>query len=30
MKVKAYRVVPKENPNSVFYVVDATEQENQI
>ena len=23
MKVKVYRVVPQENPNSVFYMVDA-------
>ena len=23
MKVKVYRVVPKENPNCIFYMVDA-------
>lgn len=23
MKVKVYRVVPKENPNGIFYMVDA-------
>ena len=23
MKVKVYKVVPKENPNSIFYMVDA-------
>ena len=23
MKVKVYRVVPKENPNGIFYMIDA-------
>ena len=23
MKTKVYRVVPKENPNSIFYMIDA-------